>query len=252
MSKLKSKDQRRFVSLIGTLNFRDLGGYPTTDGKYTQWGKYFRSDSIDRLPLESQKALIQKGIGLIIDLRYPHEDPYSFYEELGIKYVNIPFLNPVKIKEEAPKSLLELYCNIIDKNQKSIYQVIQHFIAEKDKAVLFHCAAGKDRTGIFAALLLDLVGVSQQMIAENYALSATYLHPQLEERWRKLSVRYGIVDKAILDSEPETMLAFLQYINKKYKNTEGYLKEIGIENWEIKLLKKKFIGNETNGINTEV
>ncbi|MFJ8066854.1 tyrosine-protein phosphatase [Psychrobacillus sp. NPDC096426] len=246
MSDLKTKDQRRLMKLYGAFNVRDLGGYPATGGKYTQWEKYFRSDSIHRLPLESQEALIGKGIGLIIDLRFPYEGPYYFYKELGIKYVNIPLLDPANLKDKESTSLLDMYCDIIDLKQKSIYQIMQHIIAGQDKAILFHCASGKDRTGIISALLLDLAGVPHNIIAQNYALSAIYLQPLLKERRDRLIETYGIKDENILDCNPETMLEFLQYINKKYKNAEGYLKETGIDDWEIELVKRNFIGNENN------
>jgi protein-tyrosine phosphatase len=235
--------QHRRLKISGTYNVRDIGGYPTKDGEFTQWGKYYRADSIHQLPVESRKLLLQKGIDLIVDLRFPHEGAYHFHQELGIKYVNISLHNPVDLRTEKPKSLLELYCNIIDSKQESVYLIFQSFIAEQGKAILFHCKSGKDRTGIIAALLLDLVGVPHEIIVEDYALSATYLLPLLEERRSRLAALHGIKDTTLLESRPETMREFLKYLNKRYASAEGYLKKIGISEMEIELLRKDFIGN---------
>jgi protein-tyrosine phosphatase len=248
MTKLNAMDQCRVVNLVGAYNVRDLGGYPTKDGKYTQWGKYYRADSLHQLSSESQEVLLRKGIGQIIDLRFPYEGSYLFHKELDIKYINIPLFNPAELKEEIPKSLLELYCNIINSNQKSIYQVMKQIIAEQGKAILFHCKIGKDRTGIIAALLLDLVGVPHNIIAQDYAVSAINLQPLLKESRKRLAAVYGTKSEALLESNPETMLGFLEHINKKYKNAEGYLKKIGIVEQEIELIKKNFVGEE-NGEN---
>ncbi|MEH7249244.1 tyrosine-protein phosphatase [Neobacillus niacini] len=241
MKNLELGHQRRRLVMNGTYNVRDIGGYPTREGRYTQWGKFFRSDSIHQLPEESRKLLLQQGIGLIIDLRFPHEGSYQFHQELGIKYINISLHNPANLRTERPKSLLDLYCNIIDTKQESIYQIFQAIIAEQGKAILFHCKSGKDRTGIIAALLLDLVGVQHEIIAEDYALSATYLMPLLEQRRSSLAALHGIKDTTLLESRPETMLFFLNYLHEKYENAEGYLKKIGISKNEIELLKKEII-----------
>jgi protein-tyrosine phosphatase len=236
--------QHRRVKISGTYNVRDIGGYPTKDGKFTQRGKYYRADSIHQLPVESRKLLLEKGINLIVDLRFPHEGSYQFHQELGIKYVNISLHNPANLRTERPKSLLELYCSIIDSKQMSIYQIFQTFISEQEKTILFHCKSGKDRTGIIAALLLDLAGVPHEIIAEDYELSATYLLPLLEERRSRLAALHGINNTALLESRPETIREFLNYLYKNYESSEGYLKKIGISEVEIELLKKNFIGND--------
>jgi protein-tyrosine phosphatase len=244
MTNLVSDHERRRVKMSGTFNLRDIGGYSTKDGKFTQWGKFYRSDTLHQLPVEEREVLSQKGIGLIVDLRFPHEGTYHFHKELGIKYVNISLHNPADLRTEKPKSLFELYCSIIDSKHESIYQIFQSFIAEQGKAILFHCKSGKDRTGIIAALLLDLAGVPHEIIVEDYALSATYLLPLLEERRSRLAALHGINNTALLESRPETMREFLNYLYIKYESSKGYLKKIGISEVEIELLKKNFIVND--------
>lgn len=238
MSKIQMNHEHRLLKLPGTYNVRDLGGYPTKDGKRTKIGKYYRADSIHALPVESRKILLNQQIGLIVDLRYSHEGTYDYHKDLGLQYANIGLLDPAVLRHERPKSLSELYCNIIDSKQDQLQQVYHHFAAAKlDQARLFHCRVGKDRTGIVAALLLDLAGVSHDIIIEDYSLSADYLKPLYEER-RKRNQK---LVPMLMESNPETMEQFLGHLYKKYDNAEGYLYHIGLSIAEIDHLKRSLI-----------
>lgn len=224
------ENRNRRIEIQGASNVRDLGGYFTKDGKRTKWGKYVRADSLHQLPIKSQNSLREYGVRYVVDLRYPDEGTYQLEEQLNIQYWNVPLHNPADLKKERINTLVELYCQLIDTRQDKIYQVTQHFVSTDDKTVLFHCKAGKDRTGIVAALLLDLVGVPRETIVQDYAMTSQFNN--LLDKLRKARPSYVDSERyeALLQCPPEFMEEFLDYLYENYGNGEDYLKTIGLHN----------------------
>jgi len=237
-------DQTRRVILDGAENVRDLGGYPTNNGKMTRWGKYYRGDSLHRLTITSQKTLYNLGIRTVIDLRFPNEGAYRFVDTVKIDYVNIPLHNPEQLKTEKPTNLVDLYRLILETKQNPIRKIMQLLAAAEDHAVLFHCKAGKDRTGVIAALLLDVAGVPHNIIAEDYALTNRY-RTITEEM---VNDRPPFMDesqyRSLLQCHPEYMLEFLEYLGRRYQNAAGYLKTIGLHPDEIRMLKQHIVDDQ--------
>lgn len=232
----------RHINIEGAANIRDLGGYPTKDGNMTKWGKYFRGDSLHALPLESEKYLAkEKGVQSIIDLRLSFEGKYKHIDQLSYDYINIPLLDPATFTSKIPKSLIDMYCLMLDSSQKQFKEVFQHFIQAGDNPVLFHCRVGKDRTGVLAAMLLDLAGVSHDLIIKDYALTSKY-KPVTEEALRStppLMTKKQF--RSMLLCEPEYMEQFLRYLYDNYGSTEGFLHKIGFNEKEMEQLRASFI-----------
>lgn len=235
---LQTHSERR-LTVEGTYNIRDIGGYKTLNNGYTRWGTLFRADSLHQLTPESQKALLEFGIKTFIDLRQPYEvknSPNVFATVPHVKYLNIPLLGEEDGYSIAKLSqtLLEVNCRILDRCQRSIQSILTAIITDQ-KPVLIHCTIGKDRTGIIIALLLSMAKVSKAIIAEDYALSKQFLAPLVEEWMREAAVAGTDISRLrlMLDAQPETMLDTLYYLDWQYGGAVNYLRTIGLSEEQI-------------------
>jgi len=234
---------QRYIELSGAANVRDLGGYRTQEGQETAWHRVLRADSLHKLTAEDKQTLRDLDVRHIIDLRFEQElakAPNVFADDSEIKYDSVSLVtgNMGISIEHLPKSLAEMYIGMIDESQDAIRKVLQIIASVHGGAVLYHCTAGKDRTGVISALLLGLVGVSKDVIAADYALTAARLEsimPALRaHRPAELSVEQYEV---LIGVEPQAMLDTLNYLDTKYNGTEAYLRTIGVTENEIEALK---------------
>jgi protein-tyrosine phosphatase len=169
----------RAIVLEGSLNFRDLGGYLTPDGSIVRWRQVFRSDSLDGLTAQDTLALRHELESLLaIDLRSGIEAQGESDRAPGpISSVRIPLLDtPLGLDPLfVPGVPLEdVYCTLLCRIGDRIAGVLC-VIADARAPVVFHCGAGRDRTGLVAAVLLGVLGVSEDDIARDYALSSMAL-----------------------------------------------------------------------------
>lgn len=183
----------RDPGLAGPSNFRDLGGYVTADGRTVRWGRIFRSDAL-RLT-DDDVALLRDRIGLraILDLRTGWEfgnleggGKANYVERLtlvGAQRFHIPIIDETRLRrqvsEERPPGA-KGYTKMLERGADALGQALG-LIADADlHPLVFHCAAGKDRTGILAALLLGILGVDDETIIADYALSQANMARALE------------------------------------------------------------------------
>ncbi|GIO24184.1 tyrosine-protein phosphatase [Oceanobacillus sp. J11TS1] len=235
-------NQERYFELEGTQNLRDLGGYPTKDGKQTKWGKYFRADSLHNVTPEGHAFLQkEKGIHTIIDLRFSMEGKYKKEDKELYDFHNIPLLDPATFTTKIPKSLVEMYIVMLDSSKAKFKEIMDIFLEHKGDPVLFHCRVGKDRTGVLAAMLLDLAGVPRDIIVKDYALTAQYKKITDEELDHRPPLMTRNQFKTLLGCEPAYMEEFLDFLYKKYGDTAGFLKTIGLTEEEIKALRDDFV-----------
>ncbi|MFE6871137.1 tyrosine-protein phosphatase [Kitasatospora sp. NPDC057692] len=169
----------RHLEFEGPYNFRDLGGYPAAGGQKVRWGLLYRSSSLGRLgsaaDLERFRAL---DIGTVIDLRYPWEiERRGRIPELdGVAYHNLSIEHrPYDQAEIDPgldpwRYLADRFAEVAEDGAAEIRTVLE-LIAGAERPVVFHCAAGKDRTGLVAALVLTLLGVGEDDVAADFALT---------------------------------------------------------------------------------
>jgi protein-tyrosine phosphatase len=242
----------RYLAWDACYNARDVGGYPTVDGRRTRRRALVRSDDLYRLTPEGQAALREYGVRTVIDLRLAHElqrDPNPFAEQQGgdgvPRYLNRPLhdLDSVAAIEAAEPTHGE-YIVILEKNKGLVGAAIKAVAASlADGGVLVHCHGGKDRTGIVVALILSLVGVPREIIAEDYALSEACLEPSfsawLEEQRR---VQGRLVERPLwMFSPPEKMLSMLDYLDREYGGVEGYLEAVGVTQQEMAAIRTHLI-----------
>ncbi|MGK7936512.1 MAG: tyrosine-protein phosphatase [Xenococcaceae cyanobacterium] len=229
--------QTRHLQLAGCLNLRDLGGYATSDDKFTSWRTLLRGDSLHRLSPENQQAIIEYGVKTIIDLRTLSEvnrEPYVLSKSPEISYFNLPLIEEEDFPQlMAKKSLLEHNYFSLEKRSPKIKEILE-IIATKQTAVVIHCAAGKDRTGIIIALLLAIAQVPVKTIAQDYQLSDRYLtsfYANIQEE----AIKKGFAH--MLLSPAEVIMDTFSYLDEHYGGVNGYLQTIGINQEQIKRLQ---------------
>ena len=241
--------------LQGPSNLRELGGYPARDGKYTKTHVFLRSDALNTLTDEGGEYLYNYGLRLIVDLRgelvrlaQPDHVPST------IRDVHVPLydhLHAALVRADlhmkdghTELSMPEIYKMIVDGDPEEVAKALRDLIAADDCA-LFHCTAGKDRTGIIAMLILSLAGVPDDIIVADYAESAENASAELrheEELEDKLA--HAFVPVGAFESKPAFMETLLSHINTKYGSAEKYVRDIGITDEEINRLYEKFLTTE--------
>ena len=227
------------ISLEGALNVRDIGGYLNAEGKEVSKGKLYRSDNLDRVTPADIQKLKSLGINLDIDLRSPEEWdrwPDLLRDMPGIRYEKIPLLSTID-PEELPNNLAALYVYLLDHSQKEFAQIFRLILSNAEGVTLFHCSAGKDRTGLVTAMLLLLAGVNEKVIIEDYTESAENLKSVLA----KFAEMNNPALRAFLTAREEDIRPFLNRLKEKYGGVEEYLKAIGLVEGEIDELRAMLI-----------
>jgi len=247
---------RRYMQWGNCYNVREMGGYRTQLGGHTRWRTFIRADNLGRLTPEGQDALVAYGVETIIDLRDRREVEISPTIKIApsngptsLTIINLPLM---EMDSESGKgnfdhltSIEELYLWMLGAFQSNIARVMKEIADSKDGTVLFYCHSGKDRTGLIAAMLLDVVQVPRSVIAEDYALSASLLEPAGEtifadfaltpERREKLKIFMG--------SPPGAILAVLHYINSTYGSVVDYLLSGGVTTDDLYRIKSRFLAS---------
>lgn len=246
----------RYLQWKACFNTRDLGGFPTQDNKQTRWHAFIRSDTLSRLTKHGQEMLTAYGVTTILDLRFPSEaanDPSPFQERKPIndspQYLHLPLFdghNIPSVKDLVHRDpVAAIYCGAIELYQQNIARIVREMVQRTPGTILFHCHSGKDRTGILAALLLALAGVSASVIAEDYALSSGYLRPMyqqiLTETDHPPEKREKLTRKVKQTLLPETMLIVLSYLETCYGGVASFLKHSGLTQQEIEHLRIQLV-----------
>lgn len=232
----------------GSLNARDLGGYPTRDGHSTAWGAVVRSDTPSELSERGRQALIDSGVRSIIDLRLPaevrsHPNPFAETGPHGIQYTHISFFDPVAQRPARPETLTEEYIQMMEVYRPAIAAIMTAIAESPDGAVLVHCMGGKDRTGLISALLLDLAGVPRETVANDYALTSEYLRP-LDETYLEKGPGVRADREAELARnipKAEVMLGVLDHLEEQYGGVEEYLLHSGVAAKNIDKLRRRLV-----------
>jgi len=237
----------RLVALEGTLNFRDLGGYEGLGGRTVRWGLVFRSDALHELTDADRARLRAMGLRAIYDLRRPIEQerqPTALGEEHGHRIVslavdddpdadaNAPELIDLIKSGELPEAddgfMIDLYAQILLRGAEGFGRLLTHLTDDDGLPALFHCAAGKDRTGLAAALLLSLLGVDDEVILDDYELTNEFRSNRRIEILRPELESFGVdIEKVrpFLSARRPVMEATLRHLHDDHGGVERYLTE---------------------------
>jgi protein-tyrosine phosphatase len=225
------------VDLEGLHNFRDLGGYPTEDGRRVRRGRVYRSDALHRMTRADVPRVRALGLVTVIDLRAPDEVAHvgtGLVDELGARYRNLP-TRPAVLSADAPEGTVvsapERYLGYLHEGPGAFAGVVRTLADPASTPAVFFCNAGKDRTGVTAAMVLALLRVPAAVIAQDYARTQDVLdaihaasrrdYPVDVTAWRNLSpdMRFA---------RAETMLELLGLVATRLGGWEPYLAGHGV------------------------
>lgn len=186
----KSEVKKRHIPFSGMKNFRDLGGYQTADGRTTRWGVLFRSDSLHKLSAGDVAKLSALSLDRVIDFRSALEkEQRPDQVPADIHYVEIPILDAsTRVWHESRddmvkdmrrfdpfKYMTETNIELATQFTPEFRRFVHEVLSSNGRPLLFHCAAGKDRTGFGSAILLRILGVPQETILQDYTLTDKYM-----------------------------------------------------------------------------
>lgn len=247
----------RSVAIEQGSNFRDVGGYVTKDGHTVRWGKAFRSGAMPLLT-EADYALVEQlAIGSVVDLRSLEERsiaPDQIDDREGALFIaNDYSMKPLMAKMGQGDG--ENAYQGVEKMLAPQYRSLFRRLIDDDGAVLYHCSAGQDRTGIATALLYDMLGVDRETILRDYHLSTALRRPEWEmpkvdpkDHPDNPLVQYYFsrAQDQRMKAEPlftptgaSHLAQFFTYIDREYGGSEGYLrKELGLTDQDIAKLRQ--------------
>ena len=243
----------RIVSFETCFNFRDLGGYDTADGRRVRWKTLYRADTLHRMTPGDRVAFEMLGLRTVIDLRSKTE-----IDDHGVlptrlsehRWQHVPMLDNVKLAPRAasewpsefPAALrpAEGYLRIVEEFGAAIAEVVA-LLAEADALpAVFHCTAGKDRTGIVAAVILDVLGVTDETIAADYAVTE---HTRarstagMETHEPDYAAFLAQIPADRRAATPEKMLDFLDGMRDNFGSVSRFLSDMGVTAEQFEVLR---------------
>ena len=226
----------RSIGCEGAFNIRDLGGYTTADDRTVRWGTLFRADGLHRTPASAAPVLGALGWRTVLDLRTTAEVDAGAFRADGLEVIHLPMLRqtwgiPEQLDIDPVAFLSTHYLQMLDDGAPAIATAFTVLASTSRVPAVFHCSAGKDRTGVLAALVLSSIGVPDDTVAADYHLSApaveqlvawlTATRPDLTEEMARQP-------KAYLSCPPEAMHTFLAGLRARFGSVDAYLDGIGV------------------------
>jgi protein-tyrosine phosphatase len=235
-------DSKRVLEFPDLLNARDLGGYPTADGDRTRWRSLVRTDDLSQLTPTGVRALADFGIETVVDLRWDEEAaslPGPVTRDLEhVRYCRIPLLTPTEAewREASADCSKEMWkCAVLANPRVELAGVLRAIAEASPGPLLFHCVAGKDRTGLIAALLLALADVVPEAIAYDYAVSTECLRDGYLARYGGADVEAVLEALRCPEEGVHNMLAHLAVVG----GVRAYLAGLGLSESEIAKLRAR-------------
>ncbi|MDR1865516.1 MAG: tyrosine-protein phosphatase [Bacteroidales bacterium] len=242
----------REVKLEGAINFRDIGGYETTASRRIALGRIYRSADISQLTDNDMAELKRRKIYTVVDFRSEEEAANAPDKLLpGADYLSLPSdssANSTLHGQNHPSgtdAMMAFYSDIAHFKEQYRPFFRKALTLPDTSALLFHCTAGKDRTGIAAALFLYAMDVPAEVIFSDYAVSDFFLKDRNEEIISEMVKTQGIdreTARRLTEANPQYLQATFNAIMRKYGSMESFLRlELGINENVKLLLREKYL-----------
>lgn len=230
----------RLVALEAVHNFRDLGGYATADGRHTVWRTLFRADGLYRLTAADVVALEPLGLRTVIDLRSAPElsERGRFPVDVHpVVFHHLPIIDATWAVADRPEHdrdedfLIWAYQEMLTVGAPRFAAAFEALAEPDALPAVFHCAAGKDRTGLLAALLLGSLGVSDDDIIADYALTVEGMarfRAWAAREWPEWFERMASMPPAFTAALPEAMRHIVEELSAEHGSIRNYVKSIGV------------------------
>ena len=251
---MTSISPQRYLGLEGSYNTRDIGGYPIEGGGWTQWRRFLRSDGMHRLTDADQARLRDYGVRAVIDLRTPQETvetPNVFAQSSEVAYHHCDIIGDAPALTATEEVLTGLpaariarsYTTWLDHRQAQFAEVLGKLADPGYGPAVYHCAGGKDRTGVISAILLSLAGVGRETILDDYTLTSIF-HFR-----RALMGGASAFETPVLSASEyadkycprDGMAGTLAHLDAKYGGIEAYVRAIGLTEGQIGALRGMLI-----------
>ncbi len=225
----------RVIELEGAHNVRDLGGLPTEDRRSTVYGRLVRAEFTDLIAATDVDLLVHRiGLRTVVDIRRPSETRHESvaWDEHRVTWHNFPFgLGKGAAVAGAGADFAAVYLSYLETDPATVVQAVEVLLDPANHPAMFHCAAGKDRTGVLSALLLDVAGVLPEAIAEDYAMSAVGIEAVLARLAGQRPYERMLADYAVEEHlpHPEFMVDFLRRLHETHGGAASWLGRHGVE-----------------------
>jgi protein-tyrosine phosphatase len=239
----------RRIDLEGCLNFRDLGGYPTADGRRIRSGVVYRSDALHHAtPGDVARMRDELRITTIVDLRSTPEltgEGRGALAAEAIAFHHLPLFDGRLTKSDgwaAVDTLADRYTLLAEFARERIAQVID-VLASAPGPSVYHCAAGKDRTGVVSAVLLGVLGVPDELVVADYAATRERLDAIIDrlmatEGYQRM---LAALPPDTIEAEAATMVRFLDGIGARYGSMRGYARAAGVADATLARLETRLV-----------
>lgn len=245
---------QRWIDLDGADNMRDLGGLQVTGGGLTRFDLLLRSGTLQDLTARDVTHLVKDvGVQTVVDLRLTDEaarEGSALADIPVVHYLSLPLssadhIRPDTVADAGQMDIVAHYLALLEGSAGNIITAVRVFADEVNLPAVFHCAAGKDRTGVLAAVVLDAVGVGREAIIADYALTAQRMR-QISARLLRLetyremqALTNGIKGAATADEA--SMASFLDELHGQYGGGASYLGAHGMDSGELAALRATLV-----------
>ncbi|MEU5881888.1 tyrosine-protein phosphatase [Spirillospora sp. NPDC047279] len=236
----------REITLEGCVNFRDLGGY-RADGGHVRWRRLFRSDALHELTAADVAAVRDLGVRTVIDLRSDFERSYDGGPhplDGAVELVRAPIINEGNghVMGDTSLTLAQRYARIMETSGTALADTVAA-IAEAPGGAVFHCAAGKDRTGMVSAVVLGVLGVSNEDVVADYAMTGRNLSG-IEARLRRHAAyekSYAFVPRDAMTAENATMGELIADLRARHGDMAALLASVGVGAGTLRDLRTRLV-----------
>ncbi|WP_353828814.1 tyrosine-protein phosphatase [Agromyces sp. SYSU T0242] len=239
------------IPVPGTYNFRDVGGLPARGGS-VRHGRLYRSDGLHRLGEDGREALRRLEVGMVVDLRDENEALLmpDDLDGLDVEVLQLPvFEGSGASQGQRGISLEALYHRIVTRHSRVVVEALREITSAGDRAVVVHCTAGKDRTGIVVALALLAAGVDRESVVTDYAVTESLLAGEWLEEMVSLIGTYGVPDtpelRTLMGGSPrEALESALDEVERRHGSVREYLVASGLERAELDALRARLVAGD--------